>query len=268
VSRPQRHAGDGAATSSREAQPLVGARTLQRAAALLSAASVVLLLAGAGRWLVQRPWFDLRQVELHAADGGELRHVSADTVRAATQGRLAGNFFTMSLDQARRVFESVPWVAAVSVRRAWPDRLIVTLTEHRAVAVWDDGRLLADSGKLFVANVAEAELDGTLPQVDAPARLSAEVARRLPQLTQWARSIGLAVHAVEVSERASWTLRSDGGPVIELGRDEPAGRLDERLALLLRHYPAIAAQLGGEPVRIDARYPAGFAVAAPARKKP
>jgi len=251
----------------RDPAPVVSTLLMQRTARLAFAAAIALLLAGAAGWVLQRPWFDLRRVELRAAGEQGLRHVNANTVRAATPGRLSGNFFTMSLNEARRVFESVPWVAAVSLRRAWPDRLVVTLTEHRAIAVWDDGRLLSDRGQLFVANVAEAELDAPLPQIDGPPRFSAEVARRLPQFAAQVAALGLSLGAVEVSDRASWTLRTDGGLAIEIGRDEPPGRLEERLALVVSHYPTMAAQMGAELLRIDARYPQGLAVAAAARRK-
>jgi cell division protein FtsQ len=252
----------------REPAPLLSTAAMQRAAAWICAAALALLAAGAAGWLMQRPWFDLRRVELRAADGPGLRHVNANTVRAATLGRLSGNFFTMRLEQTRRVFESVPWVAAVSLRRAWPDRLVVTVTEHRAVAIWDDGRLLSDRGQLFVANVAEAELDGALPQVDAPPRFSVEVARRLPHLAAQTAALGLDLDGVVVSERAGWMLRTAGGPAIDIGRDDPPGRLDERLDRVVAHYPAVTAQLGTDLLRIDARYPQGFAVATASRRKP
>jgi cell division protein FtsQ len=252
----------------RREPPLFSTAAMQRATGLVAAAAVLLLLAGAISWLLQRPAFDLRRIELRGADGGELLHVNVNTARAAVLGRLSGNFFTMRLDETRRVFESIPWVADVSLRRTWPDRLVVAVTEHKAIAVWDDGRLLSERGALFVANVAEAELDGELPYVDAPPRFSGEVARRLPQLAEQAAELGFDLEAIEVSERASWTLRTAGGPAIELGRDEPGGRLDERLALLATYYPTAAAQVGSEIQRIDLRYPQGFAVAAAVRKKP
>jgi cell division protein FtsQ len=81
-------------------------------------------------------------------------------------------------------------------------------------------------------------------------------------------ALGLTLAAVEVSDRGGWTLRADSGTVFEVGRDEPPGRLDERLERIVRHYPAVTAQLGTELARIDARYPQGFAVAADPRKKP
>ena len=248
--------------------PIVSTPALQRAGTLIFAIAAAVLLAGSALWLIQRPWFDLRQVELRGAGSGSLRHVNANMVRTATVGRLSGNFFTLKLDEARRVFESVPWVAGVSLRRGWPDRLVVTLTEHRAIAIWDDGRLLSEGGRLFVANVAEAEVDGPLPQVDATDRLASEVARRLPQLAASLDSIGLRLRSIEVSERASWTAIAESGLAIVLGRDEPVGLLEERLLRLAAHYPAMAAQLDAEPVRIDARYPQGFAVAVAPRRKP
>lgn len=253
--------------SARQPAPLMSTRALQRLVAALVAMAGIVLLAGAGIWFVQRPWFDLRQIDLRAADGGGLRHVNANAVRAALLGRLSGNFFTLDLERARRVFESVPWVAAVSVRRGWPDRLLVTVTEHRAIAVWDDGRLLSDRGLLFVANLDEAEVAGPLPAVDAPERLAGEVARRLPRFAADLTALGLTLEAIEVSERAGWTLRADSGLTIELGRDDPPGRIDERLARVVGHFQTAMAQVGAELLRIDARYPQGFAVAA-ARRKP
>ncbi len=252
----------------KEAAPVLSTRKMQLTATLMFAVAAVLLLGGGALWLIERPWFDLRHVELRAGEAGGLRHVNVNVVRAATISRLRGNFFTLKLDEARRVFESVPWVAAVSLRRAWHDRLLVTLSEHRAIAIWDDGRLLSDRGQLFVANVAEAEVGGPLPQVDAPARFAAAVARRLPQWTARLESFGLVLESIDVSERASWTLHTDSGLAIVLGRDEPAGRLDERLTVLASQFSAMARELGAEPIRIDARYSQGFAVATAARKKP
>ena len=39
--------------------------------------------------------------------------------------KLKGNFFTLDLAEAKRVFESVPWVRQAVVSRVWPNRLTV-----------------------------------------------------------------------------------------------------------------------------------------------
>lgn len=239
-----------------------GVRAMEWVARALLAAALALAAGGAALWLAQRPWFDLRRIEVR----GELRHVSGAAVRAAVTGRLRGNFFTLRLDEAQRVFESVPWVAAASVRRAWPDRLVVTLTEHRALGVWSDGRILSDLGRLFVANVAEAELYGPLPEFDGPAEFAAEAARRFYEFSALLAPLALTIDAVRISERAAWSLETSAGdasgPRFELGRDDPPGRLAERVAAVAAHYPRVVARLAGPPARIDARYPNGFAAAA------
>jgi cell division protein FtsQ len=238
-----------------------GVRAMTWLARACAAAALAIVAAGALRWIALRPWFDLARIEVR----GELTHVSRASVRAALAGRMRGNFFTVSLDDVRRAFESVPWVAAASVRRAWPDRLVVTLREHRALGLWSDGRLLADSGRLFVANLAEAEIHGPLPQFDGPEAFASEATRRFYEFAAGLAPLALTINGIEISERASWALTTDAGQRFELGRDEPPGRLSERLAQLGAAYPHVAARFGGAPGRIDLRYANGLA-AAPAKQ--
>ena len=42
---------------------------------------------------------------------------------------------TVSLDQARQVFETMPWVRKASVRRDWPNGIVVAIEEHQAESV-------------------------------------------------------------------------------------------------------------------------------------
>jgi cell division protein FtsQ len=232
-------------------------RTLTWLARLCAGLALLIFALGAVRWLVSRPWFDLRRVELR----GDLTHVSRATVRSAIAGRVRGNFFTVPLDEVREAFESVPWVAAASVRRAWPNRLVVTLREHRALGLWSDGRLLSDAGRLFVANLAEAEIYGPLAQFDGPEASAPEAARRYYEFAARLAPLALAVTGVEISDRTSWAVATDAGQRFELGRDDPPGRLSERVARLVEAYPRVAERLGGPPRRIDLRYANGLAAA-------
>jgi cell division protein FtsQ len=227
------------------------------AAAFALAAAAMVLLGGGALWLAQRPAFGLKRIEVQ----GELRHVSQASVRAAVAGRLRGGYFTLSLDETRRVFESVPWVASASLRRVWPDALAVVLAEHRALGVWSDGRLLSTSGVLFTANPAEAEVYGPLVEVSGPPRFAAEVARRHAELAGHFAPLGLQIAAIDVSERGSWSVRTTTAQRIELGRDEPVGRVSDRIGRIAAGYPYVVARLGVAPTRIDARYPTGFAAA-------
>ncbi|MDH4113987.1 MAG: FtsQ-type POTRA domain-containing protein [Burkholderiaceae bacterium] len=241
---------------------------LMNTLALLAATCAGLVVAGGALvWLAQRPYFSLRAIEVR----GELQHVTSASVRAAVAGRLKGNYLTMRLDDTRRLLEGVPWVARASVRRVWPNRLLVTLVEHRALGVWDDGRLLSDQGELFVANPAEAEVHGPLPAFQGPVSAARDAARRYYEFAAQLAPLGMSIAAVDVSARRSWSLQveaADGAPTrLELGRETDAMALNYRMAQIVAAYPMVAARVGGTPQSIDARYPNGLAASPPAKSR-
>jgi cell division protein FtsQ len=123
---------------------------------------------------------------------------------------------------------------------------------------------------LFVANAAEAEIYGPLPQFEGPAKFAPEATRLFYALAAQLSPLSLQLEELRVSERASWALRARQGEAeveIELGRDEPVGALSQRMTLAMNNFPVAAAKFGAPPARIDVRYPNGFAAAPPAESK-
>lgn len=244
-----------------------GARVMNGLALLFASVAGLTALGGVLSWFAQRPHFALRAIEVR----GDLQHVTSASIRAAIAGRLKGNYFTMRLDDTRRLLEGVPWVARASVRRVWPDRLVVTLTEHRALGVWNDGRLLSDAGELFVANPAEAEVHGPLPAFAGPDAVARDAARRYYDFTALLAPLGMRVAAIGITERRSWAIDAvgaDGAQTrLELGRDSDALALRDRLAQIVAAFPMVAARMGGTPQIIDARYPNGLAASLPPKAR-
>ena len=237
---------------------------MNRLAVLFTALALLALGGAALSRMAQHPKFQLKRVDVR----GDLRHVTAASVRTALAGRLQGNYFTMRLDDTRRLFETVPWIAQASVRRVWPDRLVVTLTEHRALGVWEDGRLLSDRGELFVANPDEAEIYGQLPEFSGPFSAAKDAARRYYELSAQFAALSMRIAAIDISDRKAWSLRlapelqdpnHAGDLRVELGRDRAAMPLTDRVTQVIAAYPLVVAQLGAAPVRIDARYANGLA---------
>jgi cell division protein FtsQ len=144
-------------------------RQLNLAANALHALLVLVLLAAGGYWLIQRPNFALREIQID----GDTEHINSPTVRAGVVGRLKGNFFTVDLDVARQAFEQMPWVRHASVRRVWPNALAVTLEEYKPLGTWGSDQLVSVDGELFTAN--QGELDDDLPAFDGPDGTAKEV---------------------------------------------------------------------------------------------
>jgi cell division protein FtsQ len=194
--------------------------------------------------------FPFRQVTVVGA-------AHADTRAAARQlsRKLAGGFFSMDLQAAHGQFERLPWVRQAQIRRLWPGRLVIELTEHRAAAAWNDRATLNTHGEIFPVTPWTG-----LPRLYAPEGMEREVARQYGEFSTLVKPMHARVEQVVVSARLSWRVRISGGNVgqnainVELGRE----RLGERLARFTRFYPQAVAAVG--PIlRVDMRYPNGFA---------
>lgn len=230
--------------------------------AMLAAAALVVLSAGLW-WLAQRPVFTLQTIKIESVAGTPLRHVSASTIRSTAVSRIKGNFFTANLNAARAAFEAVPWVRKATVRRAWPNALIVTLEEHQPLGTWgDDGRLLSVTGDVFTANLDEAEEDGDLPAFAGPAGSEKEVVARYRDLTQWFEGSKLAPQGLKLSSRYAWTVKLNNGMTVELGREQSKDTLRARVQRLVAIYPQLASRLQNRIENVDMRYPNGLALKA------
>ncbi len=192
----------------------------------------------------------MRQIELRA----EYNHVSAEQIRATVENHLGAGFFALRLGDVQKALEALPWVERVDARKRWPDTLQMTVYERQPYAHWGEDRLLSRSGEIFQVPGAEG-MQG-LPQLAGPdERLADVLAFHAGILREFAGS-GLAVRAVELSPRGSWTLTLSTGALIEIGRVDAHARLKRFLDV----WPKLASGAGGPPVYVDLRYENGFAV--------
>jgi cell division protein FtsQ len=134
------------------------------------------------------------------------------------------------IEAARARLMQIPWIAQATVKRQWPDTLVVELTEHDAFAIWQDrGKfvLIDRTGKplpdVAVANFKQLPLvvgDGAAEA--APALLEALGAE--PQILK------LLTAAVRVSDRR-WNLELSNGATVLLPEGHEAAALTRLAAL-------------------------------------
>ena len=234
-------------------------RLMNGAAALSALLAGFLLLASAIAWLGRSPALPLRAIDLE----GEVQRNSVATLRANVMPRLSGNFFSVDVERVRTAFEAVPWVRQASVRRVWPDRLVVRIEEHQPVALWrgklaDGDRLVNSFGEVFEANLGDVE-DVVLPVLEGPAdsaQRMLEMLRRLQPLLAWQDH---RIERLHLSARGSWRVTLDGEAVIDLGRgseDEVVARVDR----FARTVAQVTAHFGAPLLAADLRHIDSYAV--------
>lgn len=233
-------------------------RAMNAAANLLFAGAALLLAGAAAAGVARLPQFTLQAIEV----GGDVARNSATTIRANVAPRLQGNFFTLDLARAQAAFQGVPWVRRAVVQRIWPDRLAVTLEEHRAVAWWHtergDDRLVNQQGEVFQANPGDVEDEG-LPTLQGPEGSSAALLAMQRRLAPLFAGIGERIESLALSARGSWRATLEGGATVELGRGT-----EEEVLARTRAFAGTVTQLTARYQRAlehaDLRHAGGYAL--------
>ena len=114
----------------------------------------------------------------------------------------------------------------------------------------------------IVAHAKRDHPDEACGIVAGPEGSEKEVAARYRELREWFAPIGLEPEAVRLSRRYAWTVRLNNGMSVELGREQSATTLKDRVNRLIGIYPQLAARLQNRMESVDMRYPNGLALKA------
>ena len=234
---------------------------LMHMAASLMFVGVFVGVVFAGLWgLVRLPAFALSGITVL----GDVEHNNAVTLRANVATKLTGNFFTADLDRVRHAFESVPWVRLASVQREFPNRLRVTLQEHKPVAYWGEdreSRLVNSYGEVFEANVGDLD-DDKMPRLSGPDSQSQQVLTMYLALAPAFKNLSLSLDSLVLTDRGSWRAKLNHGAVIELGRGSVEDVMT-RMQRLSKTLTQVTQKLGRKVTSLesaDLRYDNGYAL--------
>lgn len=207
-------------------------------------------LATAFHLLSQPGRLPLRVIEIK----GEFQQLDRAAIEKVVVGAIDGGFFSCDMNRLRMAVLAMPWVDDVSVRRSWPDRLRMVVTEQVPLARWGDDALINVRGRVFRPASIEPFVD--MVRLSGPTGSEQRVVGFYQRAVAGARARGLRLQEVELDRRRHWWLRFDDGLTVSLGREA----VEHRLAQFFRVYPSLAAEPLRRPERIDMRYAHGFAV--------
>ena len=185
----------------------------------------------------------------------ELRSDSTRIARGAKGTRSApsapSGILSTDLEEIQQAIHELSWPRHVTVRRLWPDGLVVSVAKEMVIAAWRDAYLHPE-GKVVRWPVTLTELPVFDCQVSQP-RAAMEVYQRLNDATA---PVGLRIERLAQNELGEWTVSFADGIKLILG----AERLTQRVARFLVVYEHELAQIRGSVEQVDARYANGVAV--------
>ncbi len=169
-------------------------------------------------------------------------------------------YWSLELGEIRNKVEAHQWVSSASVRRQWPNSLVVTIDENVPVARLNEYQLLTESGEII--DLLETEAFSSLPMFRNKLLKVSETKK----LLEWVEIFNrlqklLKSHQLKITEIGTTTgqdiwLTLQNKVRIELGTEN----IEDRLVLLIEQIDNGLIEDWQQMAVADLRYNSGFAI--------
>ena len=225
-----------------------------KALAAMRVVAGLMVVAGALIWMslwINQP----ENLRINKVDWqGELRYQNKAELEALVAPYVATNLYLLDEVALEQMLEGLPWIREASLRKVWPQQLLINVEEQFPVAFWGDRHLMNQFGEVFPAELPE--MADQFPKIYSPTSTGRVMAERYVGLMGQLRDLSLEVVELSESENGSWQMRLRDGQEVILGRKDQ----DKRIKRFKVGYVK-ALQANFENVRtIDLRYTNGFAI--------
>lgn len=175
-------------------------------------------------WMRDPTHFPISSVSLV----GDRQHVPLDvmTQRIIPQAELG--FFRLEVSTLQQELLALPWMQDVSVRREWPDRVVIRYAENQPIARWGDEGLISLQGDLFFPEGGLHSFK-SLPLLKGPPGKAWQVWRMYLNMEQRLARDELSIRTLELAPRGAWHVSLSNGLVIVLGTEHVLDKLNRFL---------------------------------------
>lgn len=174
-----------------------------------------ILIISVSVWVVTsfKNWIDnpeqmvLSQLVLN----GDHAYTDEDDIRQAILGLgLPNTYIGQNVDDIQQEIMQFPWIKQASVRKQWPDRLIVSIEEYKPAFYWNDLFLLDNYGNIFNVPL-DHFVERQLPKLYGPEGKEKAIVKiyyKFNDLSKKLASSGLTlqIKSTVTDERNAWQL--------------------------------------------------------------
>lgn len=182
------------------------------------------------------------------------QHVDHDELQNLLKPLVAHNFFSVDMELIKDRLRQFSWVEDITIRRVWPNRVDIIISEHRPIAHWHDGSLLSANGDLF--SKGEYESPANLPRFIGPDGTQGLMLQVFNDFNRELLPLHAKITTLELTSYQLWHLTLDSGIRLRLGHKNILTHLGQ----FVKVYPKIIGDKAKDVEYVDLRYPNGMAV--------
>jgi len=216
---------------------------------LLLIGSFFILGFEAYRIIHETRYFPVKFVSVYGA-----HHVDHQEMQNFLTPLVAHNFFAVDMELIQDRLHQFSWVEDIAIRRVWPDRVDIIITEHQPIALWHDGSLLSANGDLF--NQGEYEGPAHLPQFVGPDGAQGTMLQYFNDFNRELSPLHVKITQLELTPYQMWRLTLDNGIRLRLGHKNILTRISQ----FVKVYSKIIGAKAKDVEYVDLRYPNGMAI--------
>ena len=225
--------------------------------------SVLCLIITMLQWFFSQPNFHLKYLILNISSDN-VQHVKPKELKKLVIMELNGTALTTDLGPIYKSVLSHPWIKEATVRRIWPNKILVNLVEHNIIGVWSDGRFVTQAGKLLQFDKLQSESINKekncfLLKLDGPNETVTAVLDRARMISKKASKVGLQTTGVQLTSQYDWRVFFSNGMKMELGGENLETPLEKRLDNFFNSIAWVRKKIKKDLISVDLRYAQGFA---------
>lgn len=182
------------------------------------------------------------------------RHVNHDGLQQSLYPFVKNGFFGVEVEAIKDKLMQISWISNVSVRRVWPDQVIVTIIEKNPVAHWNGSSLLSTTGVIFLpdsGNVSE-----NLPQLAGPEGKQIFVLQYYNRINDLLLPLHLKIARLELTPTRIWNVTLTNGMKLTISHKDFLTRFNH----FVKVYPKIVGDRAADVDYVDLRYTNGLTV--------
>ncbi len=220
---------------------------LREVGKLVAVSMVVIVLIWVSKKVDDIP---IKTIEIQS----ELEKVNKSDIKTIAMNYMHDGFFTVNLSAFERQLNDIPWVYRASIKRQWPSKVVITITEQQPYFRWGDKHLINKYGEtFFVDDVSDYS---HMPLLKGVAGREKQLIDLYYKYSDGFKQMGGAIISFKEDARYDKEIQLANGIIISLGREHS----DKQIQRCLDSFAMFSKAERNAIVSIDLRHSNGFAV--------